>query len=630
MIIAFSCLLLLMMHVTSYAGTQKLENLNYEAKLNQDGSMDVIETWDVDVEETNTLFKTFTLDSSKYKGIENVEVSEIRKDGSKKNFQQIEQEMYHVTKDCYYGLQTKSNTFEIAWGVGLDDSSARKKYQIQYKIVDVVKVYQDCSELYWMFLSKENEIPVRTLTGTISLPSEVKNKDNLRAWAHGPLDGEVQIPNNNQVTFQVRNLSSNEMVEVRLAVLENLFTQSSNQKSENKFASIVEEETKWAEEANKKRERAKMLWMGIGIIIILTMITMLIVLLKKILTYRKLLKETPDQEKVEKIPYFRDIPEKEATPVDAAFLYYFKETEQMNQHLAKVLSATLLNLCMKKRLTFEIVEEKKKEMIQMTLQEGTGEALAEDETVIYELIKKVAKEKGSFTTKDLENYAKKHNSSFLTTLGKLPTIAKKKQVEKENYDKKLEKERTKWMNKMAGYIVGASFVGILTIFMLYLSFPVIIEFILCAVLCNKMAKKYIPLTKKGREEKEEWEALNRYMKDFSMMDEKTVPELVLWEKYLVFATVFGSADKVMEQLKVKYPELQDQDYMMSHGYYYLYLMNTSHFQTGFVGGLNSAVNKAYSASVAASSASSGGGYGGGFSSGGGRRRRRRPEWAVDK
>ena len=55
---------------------------------------------------------------------------------------------------------------------------------------------------------------------------------------------------------------------------------------------------------------------------------------------------------------------------------------------------------------------------------------------------------------------------------------------------------------------------------------------------------------KGVDEKEAWNGLKNYMEDFSMMKEKEVPELALWEKYLVFATAFGIADKVLKQLKV--------------------------------------------------------------------------------
>ena len=41
-------------------------------------------------------------------------------------FEQIDEEMYHVTKDCYYGLQTGKYEFEIAWGVEWTIKSNRK------------------------------------------------------------------------------------------------------------------------------------------------------------------------------------------------------------------------------------------------------------------------------------------------------------------------------------------------------------------------------------------------------------------------------------------------------------------------------------------------------------------------
>ena len=78
-----------------------LNNLDFDVKINQDASMEVTETWNIEIEDTNTLFKTFKTDSSKYSGISNVTVSEI-KNGAEENFEQINQLMYHVTKNCYY------------------------------------------------------------------------------------------------------------------------------------------------------------------------------------------------------------------------------------------------------------------------------------------------------------------------------------------------------------------------------------------------------------------------------------------------------------------------------------------------------------------------------------------------
>ena len=107
----------------SYAGTQKLNSLDYEAQLNSDGSMDVVETWDIYIDETNTLFKDFDLDESKYSGITNVKVKDL---DTGMDLREINEEMYHVTKNCYYGLTISNSQFEIAWGVGLDNSSATK------------------------------------------------------------------------------------------------------------------------------------------------------------------------------------------------------------------------------------------------------------------------------------------------------------------------------------------------------------------------------------------------------------------------------------------------------------------------------------------------------------------------
>ena len=139
-------------------------------------------------------------------------------------------------------------------------------------------------------------------------------------------------------------------------------------------------------------------------------------------------------------------------------------------------------------------------------------------------------------------------------------------------------------------------------------------------------------------EKEEWEGLKRYMENFSLLDEREVPELVLWEKYMVFATAFGIADKVLSQLKIKYPEVLDEYGNFNSSYTYFYMMNTYNFDRVIGNGIQRAYNAGISARNAREMASSGGGS---FSSrrwpeeeasqaeaagGGGRR----PEWVADK
>ena len=64
---------------TSYAGSQEWNSLDYDITVNRDGSIDVIETWDVDISSTNTMFKTFEDSASDYYYFGNVKVSEVVK-----------------------------------------------------------------------------------------------------------------------------------------------------------------------------------------------------------------------------------------------------------------------------------------------------------------------------------------------------------------------------------------------------------------------------------------------------------------------------------------------------------------------------------------------------------------------
>ena len=114
-------------------------------------------------------------------------------------------------------------------------------------------------------------------------------------------------------------------------------------------------------------------------------------------------------------------------------------------------------------------------------------------------------------------------------------------------------------------------------------------------------------TQKGINEKEKWKGLKKYMEEFSLLKEKEVPEIILWEKFLVYATVFGISDKVLKQLKIVYPDL---DNMIQDGTYpYMYLMINTDFSHSFVSVVSSSMSSAYSSAT---------GGGGGFSGGGGR------------
>lgn len=621
----------------SYAGEQSLNSLYYDVQLNEDGSMEVVETWDIEVSETNTLFKDFYLDESQYAEITNVKVKDL---DTQQDFTQIDEEMYHVTKGCYYGLPISGGKFEIAWGVGLENASDKRRYEISYTVEDVVTVYEDCSELYWMFVGDDNAVPAEKVTGKITLPSAVQNMEQLRVWAHGPLNGQIDRISEDTVTFEVKGLKPNTMLEVRLAVEEPIFYASTKIMPTEKLESILEEETNWANEANLQREelkqKRKIIYVVAGVLFF--------VFVMKIVRYAKQLKKVRKEKyQVDIGKYFREIPrEKEATPAEAAFLYYARKNHFGNHdsHVSAIFSATLLQLCLKGYMSFE--KEGKKD-VRITQLKKLSEAsqLKESEKIVLEIIEKVS-QGASVTIKEIEKYAKKNYDEFGTLMDELRNCCKTAHLKLGNYDSNMDKVAAKYNIKFLLFIVIMIALPIIMVGTLAELLSVIEIMVLAGVLMGeclvnsmllgKIANAIPVLTEQGEVERQEWQGLGQYMEDFSLLKEREIPDLILWEKYLVYATAFGISDKVVDQLKVVYPEMEQ---INGDGYAYLYLMNSSYFGGNFVKDFNNGVDKVYTSyksayDAAHSASSSGSGFGGGFSGGGGGRRWWRPEWAEDK
>ena len=606
-------LALIVLSPTSNAGTQKLNNLNFDVKLNSDGSARIKEIWDIYISSTNTLFKTFEVDKTKYSNITDVSVYRLNGNERIALTPQINYE-YHVTKDYYYALMNSDNDFEIAWGVGLDNSSDTRTYIIEYTVTDAVKKYQDCTEFYWMFLNSSNGIPAEKVTGIISLPQPVSDIENLRVWAHGPLNGEIERTNNEKVSFYINNLGSETMLETRIAVLENnVFSDIYQTIPQNKFETILKEETKWANEANLKRNSIKLMYFGLIVIYII----ILLFFLKKILKYNKEYHELKLNNNIT-IPnyqYFRDIPrEKNSTPAEAAYLYYMnpKNDYKVNFNTPNVLSAILMNLYLKK--VIEIEPEDKKNFIIHINEKDID--LSKEEQEIIELLRKISKSSGKLSTKEMQKYANTHYTSFLSTVNNLESIAESSHIKIGNLDTKKRKLVEEYKNRKNGY----SILTIISLFAIpFVSFyiiPLILEFLVCNYILNKCGKTINILTENGSEEIAEWKGLQKYMKDYSLIKDREVFEVVLWEKFLVYATAFGIADKVLKQLKIAYPEISDSAFATNSEYQRLYIISNTNYS--FVNAINSAYNSGVSArNIANSSSSSGSGYGGGFSGGGG-------------
>ena len=618
-ILIFALAFLLIGTVKSNAGTLELNNLDFNVQINNDGSMDVKETWDIYISQTNTLYKSFKTDSSKYSGITNVTVKETTK-GQNINFVKNDKWEYHVAKNHYYGTKNEDGDFEIGWGVGLDNSSATRKYEISYTVKDAITKYNDYSELYWQFVGKNFEISADKITGTIYLPSNVSNKDDIKVWGHTEdLNGTIHATGLNKIEFELYNFRSGRYVEIRTLFPTELITSSGRTKKTEILQTAIKEETKWADEANARRERNEFIKKMTVIILLVCCIglniILIIVYIKKTIKYSKKLKELKKYEPTTKLEYYRDLPDENSTPGEAIKTLNININSFTSTNFGKVFSATMLDLALKGYI--DIKQEKNengKDVINIYVLKQVSDGLKPSEARIMTFVRDAAQGEKVMTLKKLEKYIENHPSKIESLLKGTYNAVNNQLINEQIIDSEIQKEYKKYKEIQTGYILAIIFLLCFTLIAFIL--PIII-FVIDAIMCGKIAKKLNVLTQKGVDLQEQWKGLKKYMEDFSMLDKREVPELVIWEKYLVYATVFGIADKVIKQLKIVYPNFEE----ITNGintYTYMNIMMHTNFSSSF--------SNAISTSIASATYSSGSGGGGGFSGGGGFGRR--PEAAV--
>ncbi len=609
--------LVLLGETKSQAGLY-LKSLDFDARLNEDGSMDVVETWDINVSETNTLYKTFNKDSSKYSSLTNFSVKEIT-GGMNKNFARSNTWEYHLPKDYYFGGTNNEGKYEISWGVSIN-SSSRKQYKISYTVNDAVHKYADCAELYWQFVGSDFEVSADSITGTITLPTNVASKEDIRVWGHTKyLNGEINVTKLDTVEFTVNNYQSGNYVEARLAMPTYLLGEAQIKSNTNKLDSIIAEETKWANEANARRDRRNKNFKLLILATILVNTSIGIMFSKKIKKNKQFLEKNPNILPEQQLEYYRELPDKEETPLEAVFIL---KTGYKQSCLPNVFSATILNFALKGYIRIE--QEGK--TIKILLNKIKTDELTGDEKKVLEILR-AASNNNELTMAELEKYIKNYPSKLMNLNSTFEKVSKTQASEKGKFDTNRFNKQIVYAEKNVGYIfiliiiiiasiltIGYAYKNVqgmlITCTIISLAFFIVVT-IINLILNIKITTSFNGFTQKGINEQEQWKAFKKYMEDFSYLNEKEVPELVLWEKYLVYATAFGIAGKVLKQLKVKYPELNNQD-TISNMVLFNAMYNANGLNANFINSISTSTSRMYSSTY-----SSGTGGGGGFSGGGG-------------
>ncbi len=132
------------------------------------------------------------------------------------------------------------------------------------------------------------------------------------------------------------------------------------------------------------------------------------------------------------------------------------------------------------------------------------------------------------------------------------------------------------------------------------------SFIIRALYQKALAKKYILLTQYGENEYQKWRGLYNFLKSDTLIHERTMIELPLWEKYLVYATAFGISQKVIDAIQIHCPQTTTDS-----------IVNNNYCRSGRIRTSGRSIHSSIRSSSYSGGSGGGFGYGGGGRGGGG-------------
>lgn len=496
-----------------------------------------------------------------------------------------------------FGYYTESKTMNgVSYRI-FNPSSERKFFYLEYIIKNMAISHQDVAEIGWNIFGPNFRESIHHLDIDIYIPN---NKEILRAWAHGPLVGDIELDEKDHIKITLEGLNAYTAIDTRFVFDKTFLTNPKKTTQINALDTIIELETEKANEANLQREQirkqveAEKRKKTIITIFLAILGTLWTVGLGFLIHY-VYKKHDKEYESTFKTKYFRDFP---ADYNPSTVGYLFRQNVNNND-----LSACLLNLICKKIITFEKIDKKD---YKLTYHEIEGNITTADQKLIKLIFRDGNQE---ITLNRLKTKAKSGYSTFINDFNSWKTQATLEAKAEDFYEQK------------SGIKAKASLYSFLGIGIGVISFSYSIILALICFVAGLISLFYFMLftkkTQKGNEHYLKWKALKNFMEDFGQIDKKDLPEIVLWEKYLVYAVSLGCADKLAKTMEIRVNEFNEVD-LINLNYNMHMMRDMMVFNHIISSSVNTAVNNAYSAqSIANSRNSSGGGFGGGFSGGGG-------------
>ena len=545
--------------VPSIILANEINNIDMKIYVDNNGTAHVTEEWTTKLNEGTEGYKPYyNLGKSK---ISNFKVSMNGKEYTYKSDYDINASFNE--KKYKNGFHYIDNGVELCFGI---TNYGKNTYILSYDISNfVVNTSDNYQMIYWtLFPYDYNPSPERVY---IKIYSDFKYADTLDVWGYGKYgaptyvyDGYIEMDSESTVT-------SSEYMTILVKFPENTFTlDTAVDKTFDEYLNMANEGATTYKVQKKNFFQKLLSYIPVLISIFIPFAIVFIAIRSSIVNGYGYKNNKVINKK--ETPLFRDIPCNKD-------IYYANTLTKLNNEIftgykeTNIFGAIILKWVKENKVKFinqtKGVFNKETSSIDLTLNPTFDNVLEKE---LFDIMHEASAD-GILETKELEKWCNKNYSKFFNLFERINTVEIHKLKNDNHIYNRTDKNECKKKNVMDDTIYEDS------------------------------TKLY---------------GLKKFLEEFSRIDTREVLEVHIWDEYLMFAYIFGIADKVAKQLKNLYPEVLEDpnNYIDLDTILYInYLSNRS------VNAASTARSRAESYSSGGGGFSSGGGGGGSFGGGGG-------------
>lgn len=470
-----------------------------------------------------------------------------------------------------FGINKISNGVELCWGM---NNYGAHTYKVKYQITNFVSELTDAQMIYWTLIPYDFSTPIRDVY--IKIHTNFKISDTTDVWGYGDYGAPAYVYNGYIEMVSNGTLQTNEYMTILVKFPLGTFNTTNKLSNDFDYYYQMAEEgtTKYVNDSNTSK--------SIGSIIA-TIVTILFdiiffgffafVFLGMIMSNNKFNFGTAGRTILKNVPYYRDIP----CNKDLFRAYYIAYRYGLIKNKTDILGAIILKWIKDSTIRIEKRETgtiRKKEETVVILTETNPDIITDTkEKELFDMLYKASND-GILENKEFEKWCKDKYSKVLSW-----------------FDEIIDREKKELIQE-----------GLITVEE--------------KVKLKIFKSKVYTATPMLKEEADQLAGLKKYLKEYTLINEREAIEVHLFEEYLVYAQMMGIAKEVAKQFEDLYPEVIEQsNYGSYDNIIFIHMCATRG-----VSQASAAQARAQSYSSGGGGFSSGGGGGGSFGGGGGRRR----------